>query len=353
MFLSNFNRGCIVITTLNKKGFLVRLSTISQFKYWPQITVLFILLAGFAAYRYFAYYDTRSNDAYVSANIVNMAAIVSGPITKVFVKENQPVKKGDKLIVIEQLPYLYAVDRAKARLNIAKLNYENQKLNIIKAEQLLKENQIKLNLSQDHYKRYQALQLKQDIAKITLVNLTDKMKEQQAAIVDAEQQLKIALANLDDNQILAAQAELDQANYQLSHTTLLAPEDGYITNFNLRLGQYIKEGEGLFAFIETKRWWIVTRYRETAIRLIKPGDKAKIMIDMYPGKVFHGHVSSIGWGINRVQQGDVAPSTLLYLEATEDWIRIAQRFPVRIYIDDLTDEYPMRIGASATTVTYR
>ena len=77
------------------------------------------------------------------------------------------------------------------------------------------------------------------------------------------------------------------------------------------------------------------------------------MIDMYPGKVFHGHVKSIGWGINRVQSGNVAPSTLVYLEATEDWIRIAQRFPVRIYIDDLTDEYPMRIGASATTITYR
>lgn len=330
-----------------------RVTKISEFKYWPQIVVLLLMLVAFAAYRYFAYYDTRSNDAYVSANVVNMAAIVSGPITKVYVKENQPVKKDDKLIEIDPLPYEYAVDRAKARLSIAKINYDNQKLAIIKAEQVLKERQLDLSLSQDHYKRYQALQLKQDIAKITLVNLTSKIKEQQAAIIDAEQLLKIAQANLDDNQIQEAQAEFNQAVYSLNHTTLLAPEEGYITNFNLRLGQYIKEGEGLFAFIETKHWWVVTRYRETAIRLIKPGDKAKIMIDMYPGKVFHGHVKSIGWGINRVQQGDVAPSTLVYLEATEDWIRIAQRFPVRIYIDDLTDEYPMRIGASATTITYR
>ena len=104
--------------------------------------------------------------------------------------------------------------------------------------------------------------------------------------------------------------------------------------------------------METKKWWVVTRYRETSIRLIKPGDKATITIDMYPGKVFHGHVGSIGWGINRVQTGSVAPSTLVYLEATEDWIRIAQRFPVRIYIDDVSDEYPLRIGASAETVTY-
>lgn len=337
---------------MNEKGFWVRLQSFTEFKYGPQIVVFIILLAAFAAYRYFAYYDTRSNDAYVSAHVVNMAAIVSGPITHVYVKENQQVKKDEKLVEIDPLPYRYAVEQAKAKLNIAKLNYDNQKLAIVKAEQHLKERQIQLNLSQDHYNRYLTLQLKQNIPKITLINLADKIKEEQAAIVEAEQQLKIAQTNLDENQILAAQADLDEANYLLGHTTLVAPEDGYITNFNLRMGQFIKEGEALFAFIETKHWWVLTRYRETAIRLIKPGDKAKIMIDMYPGKIFHGHVQSIGWGINRVQQGN-APSTLMYLEATEDWIRIAQRFPVRIYIDDLTKEYPMRIGASATTITYR
>ncbi|WP_392536863.1 efflux RND transporter periplasmic adaptor subunit [Legionella sp. 227] len=331
----------------------MRLQKILEFKYWPQIAVLGLLFAGYVAYRYFAYYDTRSNDAYVSANMVNIASLVSGPVTHIYVKENQKVKKGDKLIEIDPLPYTYAVQQAKAKLNIAKLNYENEKANVIKAEQRLKATQIQLNLSQDHYERYSKLQSKGDMAKITLINLADKMKEQVAAIKEAEEQLRIAQTNLDDNEILAAQAELAQANYLLDHTTLVAPDDGYITNFNLRVGQYIKVGEGLFAFIETKQWWVVTRYRETAIRLIQPGDKAKIMIDMYPGKVFHGHVDSIGWGINRVQSGNVAPSTLVYLEATEDWIRIAQRFPVRIYIDDLTDEYPMRIGANATTITYR
>ncbi|HHF7367122.1 TPA: efflux RND transporter periplasmic adaptor subunit [Legionella bozemanae] len=267
----------------------MRLQNISKFKYWPQMAVLALLLAGYVAYRYFAFYDTRSNDAYVSAHVVNMAAMVSGPVTRIYVKDNQRVKKGDKLIEIDSLPYVDAVQQAKFKLEIAQLNYENEKVDAAKA---------KLKIAQAHF-------------------------------------------------------ELDKANYRLNHTILVAPADGYITNFNLRVGQYIKKGEGLFALIETKQWWVVTRYRETALRLIQPGDKAKIMIDMYPGKVFHGHVDSIGWGINRVQSGNVAPSTLMYLEATEDWIRIAQRFPVRIYIDDLSDEYPMRIGASAATITYR
>lgn len=331
----------------------MNLAKLSEFKYWPQIGVCLLMISTYGAYRYFAYYDTRSNDAYVSAHVVNMAAIVSGPITQLYIKENQRVKKGDKLIEVDPLPYLYAVDQAKAKLNIAKLNYQNEQLKITQAEKKLQQNKIMLSLSQDHFRRYSELHAKGDLATITLVNLTDKMKEQEAAIAEAEQALKIAQINFDDNPIKAAQAALDQAEYLMRHTTLIAPEDGYITNFNVRVGQYIHAGEGLFALIETRYWWVLTRYRETAVRLIKPGDSADITIDMYPGKVFHGHVNSVGWGINRVQSGSVAPSTLVYLEATEDWIRIAQRFPVRIMIDDVGDEYPLRIGASAETVTYR
>lgn len=272
-----------------------------SFKYWPQATALALLLLGYAAYRYFAYYDTRSSDAYVSAHVINMEALVSGPVTQIYVQENQKVKKGEKLLEIDPLPLHYAVEEAKSKLNIAQLNYQNEKEMLINEEQQLKKNQNKLA----------------------------------------------------ENQVLVAQAELDQANYFLNHTTLVAPKDGYITNFNLRVGQYVTAGQGLFAFIEAKLWWIVTRYRETAIRLIQPGDKATIMIDMYPGKVFHGHVQSIAWGVSRTQVDDTTLTPLPYMEATEDWIRIAQRFPVWISIDDLSDEYPLRIGASATTITYR
>ena len=331
----------------------MKLSNLAAFRYWPQLGMCLFLTMVYAGYRYFAYYDTRSSDAYVSAHVVDIAAILSGPVIHVYVKDNQQVKKGDKLVEVDPRPYIYAAEQAKAKLRIAQLNYKNEQLAIVKAQQYLDQTQIALSLSQDHYKRYIKLQEKGDIPAITIINLTDKIKEQEAAILAAEQELKIAQTNLDDSPIIAAKAELDEANYLLKHTLLIAPEDGYITNFNVRVGQYIRAGEGLFALVETKHWWVVTRYRETALRLIKLGDKATITIDMYPGKVFHGHVLSIGWGINRVQTGDVVASTLEYLEATEDWIRIAQRFPVRIAIDDVNEQFPLRIGASAETVTYR
>ena len=327
--------------------------SMAEFNYWPQVITLTFVGVAVIAYYYFAYFDTRSNDAYVSANVINIAPLVSGPISKLYVRDNQAVKKGQKLLEIDPRPYKYAMQRAKAELNIASLNYENVKVSINIAEEKYKKSQELLGLSKDYFSRYKKLQHVGDLAQMELIKVQSKMQEQEQEVLSAAQALKIAEQNLDDNHILAAKAEYAKAHYMYDHTTIIAPEDGYITNLNVRQGQYVKEGDGLFALVETDTWWVVTRYRETAIRLIKPGDKAKIMLDMYPGKTFHGHVKSIGWGINRVQSGAVVPSTLAYLEATEDWIKIAQRFPVRIYFDDLSPEYPLRIGASATTITYR
>lgn len=327
--------------------------SVKGFNYWPQVTTLLIIGVAFLAYRYFAYYSTYSNDAYVSANVINISPLVSGPITKIFVKDNQNVKKGQKLLQIDPRPYEYALQKSQADLNIAKLNYENEKLAIKVAEQKYKQSKDLLELHKQHFVRYQKLQALGDMAKINLLDVEEKTLSQAAAVIAAEQELKIAETTLDDSAILAAKSGLSEAQYLYDQTTIVAPEEGYITNLNVRRGQYIKAGEGLFALVETKHWWVVTRYRETAIRLIKPGDKARITLDMYPGKVFQGHVKSIGWGINRVQSGNVVKSTLAYLEATEDWIKIAQRFPVRIYFDDMSSDYPLRIGASATTTTYR
>jgi multidrug resistance efflux pump len=325
---------------------------IKQFNFWPHVITALLIISVYGGYRYFAYHDTYSDDSYVSANIINVKSLVSGPVTNLYITDNQKVKKGQKLIEIDPRPYLYSLHKAKAKLNIAKLNYQNERLEITSAEQKLKQARLSLKLFQDHYVRFNALLKKGDIPEVKIIDITSKIREQEAQVVTAEQNLKIAKQNLDTSPVNEAKAIYNDVLYLYQHTNIIAPEDGYVTNFNLRNGQYIKVGEGLFALVETKQWWVVTRYRETAIRLIKPGDKARIKLDMYPGRVFHGHVESIGWGINRVQAGNVAPSTLAYLEATEDWIKIAQRFPVRIYFDDLPGDIILRIGASASTKTY-
>ena len=330
----------------------MKFKEILDYKYTPQILTLSLVIMSFIAYRYFAYHDTYSSDSYVSANIINMATIVKGPVTRIHIQDNQQVKKGQKLITIEPKPYLYALEEAKAQLALAKKNYANDLLMIKVNKEKLNQAQLSLALYQDHLKRYQKLVDTKAIPEVKLIDVTASLREQEAAVSAAQLNLNIAEKNLDDSPIKQAQAKLDDAKYLYDNTTLYAPIDGVVTNFNLRVGQTVTAHQGLFALIETDKWWVVTRYRETELRLIKPGDKARITLDMYPGKSFEGHVESISWGINRVQSGSVAPSTLSYLEATEDWIKIAQRFPVRIVFDKLDSTYPLRIGASATTKTY-
>jgi multidrug efflux system membrane fusion protein len=200
----------------------------------PIILILSILLL-YAGYRYFAFYNTWTNDVYVSAHVIDVVPQVDGTVVNLYVRENQAVKKGDKLV------------------------------------------------------------------------------------------------------------ETDL------QTTLYAPVDGLVTNMKVHPGQYVTKGQGLFAIIDTKHWWLVARYRETVLRRIQPGKKVRITIDMYPGKVFRGHVQSVGWGINRQQSGEAAPSPLIYMKPTEYWIKIAQRFPVIIDFEDWPKAYPLRVGASGTT----
>lgn len=323
-----------------------------DYKYTPQIVVITIVILAMASYRYFAYHDTYSSDSYVSANVINIASLVSGPITQLHIIDNQNVKQGQALITIDERPYRYALNQATANLALAKKNLSNEKLLVKVTRKKLDQALLSLKLYRNHYTRYQRLLKKQEIPELKIIDLTSKIREQEAAVAAAELALEIAQKNIDESPVKRAQAKFDQAQYLYKHTTVKAPVDGVVTNFNLRRGQYINAHKGLFALIETDKWWVVTRYRETELRLVKPGDKAKITLDMYPGKTFSGHVESIGWGINREQSGSVAPSTLAYLKATEDWIKIAQRFPVRIVFDKLDSNYPLRIGASATSKTY-
>ena len=105
----------------------MRRYTIPEFNYWPHLATVVIVCIALIAYRYFAYYDTRSSDSYVSANVINVAPLVSGPISKIYIGDNQNVTKGQKLLEIDPRPYEYAMQKAKAALNIANLNYKNDK----------------------------------------------------------------------------------------------------------------------------------------------------------------------------------------------------------------------------------
>lgn len=324
---------------------------LSNKKISARVIVLGLIVLGIIIWVLSTHYFTYSRDAFVYANIIDINSQVAGPIAEIDVKNNQTVKAGQKLFQLDLRPYQYAESQAQANLALAKVHYQKLATMIQSAQANYKQRQVDLAEAQDLMNRYQYLTKTGSIEEIRFIDMRFKVSELQQALNVAGEALTIAQESFTTDEITRDQAILDQATYNLNHATVYAPTDGYVTNLFSRIGDYVHKGQTLFAVVDTDHWWVITRYRETVLRRIKVGDKVKIHIDMYPGRMFTGVVDSVGWGINRRQaSGSVVPTGLEYMEPTEYWIRIAQRFPVWITITDLDPKHPLRVGASARTL---
>jgi RND family efflux transporter MFP subunit len=273
--------------------------------------VLVLLLVGAASWAgWLAWREQHryphSRDAYVRANVVGIAAQVDGPITHLFVKDNQPVKKGEILFRIERGPYEAVVARAAGKVGRAEAEVFN-------ARQILERSQ---RLARDQFVS------------------REKLDSDLAALRAAEAELELA------------RADLWGAELNLSYTEVPAPADGYVTNFLVRVGTYVKRGQELFALVEDKTWWVTANFMETYLRDIRPGQRAWITVDMYPGRVFEGVVEGVSAGIYMVD-GETTTYGLARVSQTLDWVRLAQRFPVRVTFVDPPLELPLRSGANA------
>jgi RND family efflux transporter MFP subunit len=248
----------------------------------------------------------HSRDAYVRANVVGIAAQIDGPITELFVKDNQRVKKGELLFRIERGPYEALVARATGKVGRAEAEIFNTK---------------------------QILQRSERLARDQFVS-REKLDSDLAAVRAAEAELELA------------RAELWAAELNLSYTEVSAPADGSVTNFLVRVGTYVKTGTELFALVEDRTWWITANFMETYLRDIRPGQRAWITVDMYPGRVFEGVVEGVSAGIYQVD-GETTGYGLARVSQTLDWVRLAQRFPVRVTFLEEPADLPLRSGANA------
>lgn len=272
-------------------------------------TVLVLLVvAGWAAWRTweFQHRYPHSRDAYVRANVVGIAAQVDGPITRLFVGDNQPVKKGEILFQIEREPYEAIVKRAEGKVGRAEAELYNAR---------------------------QIQQRSERLARDQFVS-REKLDSDVAAVRAADAELELA------------RADLWAAQLNLSYTEVPAPADGYVTNFLVRVGTYVTRGQELFALVEDKTWWVTANFMETYLHGIRPGQRAWITVDMYPDQVFDGVVEGVSAGIYQVD-GETTGYGLARVSQTLDWVRLAQRFPVRVTFLDPHDGVPLRSGANA------
>ncbi|MEO8205606.1 MAG: HlyD family secretion protein [Chthoniobacterales bacterium] len=271
------------------------------------ITFGVLVLAGLAALLLFSRYEHNpwTRDAQIQANIVGIAPRIAGPIINIPITDNQVVKKGDLLFEIDPATYQAAVANAQANVEKAQADLTQKTQSMARQTELYKQ------------------------------KVTDVQDYQ-----NAQDSYNATAAQLN-----AAIASLKTAQLNLSYTKIFAPVNGYLTNVNTSPGTYVNAGEQLLALVDASSFWVAAYFEETQIKFIQEGNPVEIMLMGHFWQPFDGIVKSIGWGIF-INNG-ATEQLLPQVYQTIAWVRLPQRFPVRIHITG-KPPVPLRIGQTAS-----
>jgi len=317
--------------------------------------VLAIIAVLVVYYVLAAQYTPFTTDAYVQAYVVQVAARVEGQVVGTYVQENQAVKKGELLFEIDPRPFEYQValleaKRVDAVQQVAQLNSE---LAAAKAEdaRLVAEEAFAKTV----YEQEAAIYKQKATTDRKYVDAVQRYSAAQAArqrgIAQTHKVEQALAARIGEEHVLvvAVQAQLDEAQLNLEWTRIYAPANGYVTNVQLRVGAYAHVGVPVITFIDGDQWWVVANFRENTLEHLRPGQPVGLTFNTFPGRVFPGVVQTVGWGVD---EGQGTPSgNLPAIQEPKNWIRLAQRFQVRI-APELPEGYPLRVGATASAAVY-
>lgn len=307
--------------------------------------VIVALLLGHALWQHYLY-APWTRDGRVRAEVVRIAPDVSGLVTRVPVVDNQFVHKGDLLLVIDQDRYRYAVAQAEANLAAAQASARAAVANIAAATAAADARKIDLQMRQEQASRRQ--QLSDVIAKEAR---TDAASVAAAARAGWQQALASGeQAEAARGQALAAvqqaQVALDTARLNLARTEVRAPVDGYVTNLEVRVGDYAAVGSPRLALIDSHSYYLYGYFEETKLPRLRVGDAVDIRL-MAGGVHLKGTISGIARGIAD-RDNPTGVNLLSDVSPTFNWVRLAQRVPVRIDIDPAQMPKGMVLAAGMT-----
>ena len=306
-------------------------------RYWLILGVITAtILVGFFIFDAMKYQST--DDAYVETTTVSVSPKVAGQIVKVLVQDNQQVKAGDVVAVIDKIDYQVKLEQATAAYERALLNQQNAHANLNAANS-------EIELAQKDVERYQNLYKAGAVSKQTLdkaityleaVSARQTSAEQAIFSKDPSKAVKVADADLN---VLKAQKRA--AELALEYTDIIAPIDGTVSNKRVEVGMMVQPGSPLFVIVPNNVW-VVANFKETQLEHMKKGQPVDIKIDTYGSKIFKGEVDSI-------QRSSGAKASLFPPEnAVGSFVKIVQRIPVKIVFTEKIDpeEYSIIPGMS-------
>jgi membrane fusion protein (multidrug efflux system) len=319
-----------------------------------------LLMAGLPAlFAVIGYSQYRANEPFVSTNNAyarvakaSINARVSGQVVEIAVDDNQPVRKGQVLFRLDPQPLQIAVDRAEAQFGNARLRIDGLKASYRQQQAELQSARASAEYDQKEFARKKALIASEFVSRAAYERADTDLKVSRQRIVSIEQQIASTVVALNGDPDIAidrhptvreAKAQLDEAQLYLSYATVTAPADGIVAKVDdLQVGNYVSNGSAAFALISDHETWIEANFRETQLNHMRPGQTATITLDTYPDRPFKAHVISMSTGAG-------ADFALLPPEnATGNWVKVVQRVPVRLELDDADPAMPLFSGTSAT-----
>jgi membrane fusion protein, multidrug efflux system len=251
----------------------------------------------------------RTDDAAARANVVGIAPRVSGQTIKLNVQDNQAVRKGDVLFEIDPEDYRLILEKAKAELATVDRQLAQAQDTLRRMEPLLPHG----------------------------FETAENVDKARTAVTTLQAQREGAIATINLEEL------------HLSYCKVIAPFDGRVINLNISAGAHVTAGVPVFSLLDTTKWYVIANFREAEIRHMAPGTEAIVYLSSAPNQRFRGKVQGIGWAVKPEGEVDLPPSGVPYVKRELNWVRVAQRFPVRIEVEN-PDPNLFRMGASAVAI---
>lgn len=301
----------------------------------PIIMLAMLVLACLVILHLWDYYNAEpwTRDGRVRGDVIEVSSDISGLVTDVLVQDNQTVKQGQVLFNIDTARQLLDVEQAKSDLAKAKAGLAQAEASSVQAKANLVKSAANIKLADQNAKRYATLMdgaiSKQDQDQVFAVRDQSHAEHEQleAMIVQAQANIKQQHALIE-----VAQSNVHLAELNLHRSAVVAPSDGTLSNFDMHAGDYVKVGQAVAAMVDRKQLYIVGYFEETKLNRIHVGDQATVQL-MGDNQKLKGHVQGIASGIED-RERSASSSLLANVNPTFTWVRLAQRVPVKIVLDE-------------------
>jgi len=320
--------------------------------FWKFVTFGLWIAAAMTEIIFLGQYTPYSKEMFVQSYVVQMAPEYGGLVTEVYVTPNEHLKKGDPLFQMDPTPWQDKVDLMRAKLAAANSNVAELQQKVFEAQAEVERIKAELEVTRLEYEQLEASAQKSAVSRIRVEQVKRKILVLEAELKGAKAAQVTAQISLDSTvggehtEVAEVLAELAEAQYKVVHATVRAPSDGYVANLQIYPGAFVRLKQPVMAFVNTEEHWLVATVLQRGIQRIRPGDKAQVAFEMYPGKLFDAEIENVVWAAGEAQ--GVAGGVLPHLSQ----IRGTPFFIVRLRMKDVDPDHPLRFGASGLVAMY-